>query len=91
VNFQARFSLEWGLFNLPNPVIPTETEHRESGALRSGGTLCCDVIVLDRECPLLAPLRDAGPIHDNRCQRSKIPPRPKNKEPRSGARIKPGA
>ncbi len=50
---QARFWLEWGLFNLPNPVIPTGAEHRESGALRSGGTLCCDVIMPDQGCPTL--------------------------------------
>ena len=37
---QARFWLEWGCPDLPNSVIPTGTDHRESGDLRSGGTLC---------------------------------------------------
>jgi hypothetical protein len=32
--------LEWGYFNLPNPVIPTEADRRASDDSRSGGTLC---------------------------------------------------
>ena len=33
---QARFWLEWGSSDLPNSVIPTGADHRESGGLRSG-------------------------------------------------------
>ena len=40
---QARFWLEWGCSDLSNSVIPTGTDHRESGGVRSGGTLCSDV------------------------------------------------
>jgi hypothetical protein len=40
---QACFWLEWGCSDLPNSVIPTGADHRESDDLRGGGTLCCDV------------------------------------------------
>ena len=44
VPIQAQFWLEWdsrlGMFNLPNSVIPTGADHRESADLWSGGTCC---------------------------------------------------